>query len=561
MPARKEYLRLIVAKVKTAFEEKWSEKLLVVCREEVLDTSSSILSSSSMLTASHGKSFIRPASSINDSFSTANNNNTCFVYTLEIHSKRTESVIQSKLTTSETSSEEKPTSTNNSFQSTGSSTSATSSTSGTAQQNNPHHGIISGVGKRLLHVATHNLQPKKRFLLSKDIRVMSAQELTNRQHTLILFFEHPLYIHFRQEEEYVEWFDFLAKVIHTEETSVKQGICAIIESITDACVVSDADGIITGFNTQAEKLFGYSKEEVVDKGVNVSILMPDSYAKYHQQILTRYNKHRNRVPSTPAQLENETCHDPRVEQDETCLQEPVPFVENQETNGCGMIETIDSDGIKEVLKSLIHTIFFRTEVRNEISIFRKEVATDLSNLRMDVTNISNNIDTLYELAILPYMTEDKAYEVKSPYKLDCCLITKDPIEEQEWTNKLLELKSQKLLEHYEKLQYETDFVEINFLKIKKEDRKCVQIFEATISNLKHGGMLLTKLVQLERQVMMFSKIHPSHTIECIGLVSTGENPKIKETVEKHQNILSITWKMLNEGKFKYLQRGHSVGIR
>ena len=180
---------------------------------------------------------------------------------------------------------------------------------------------------------------------------------------------------------------------------------------------------------------------------------------------------------------------------------------------------------------------------------------------MNVTNISKNIDTLYELALLPYMTEDDVYEVKSPYKLDCCLLAKDPIEEHEWNNKLLDLKSQKLLEHHEKLQYETNLVEINILKIKKEDRKCVQIFDATISNLKHGATLLIKLVQLERQVMMFSKIYPSHTIECIGLVSTGENPKIKETVEKHQNILSITWKMLNEGKFKYLQRGHSVGIR
>ena len=367
----------------------------------------------------------------------------------------------------------------------------------------------------------------------------------------------------------------LRKIIETDKNDIPVSIIRFIGAVDRNEVAKQVEAKLT----RKCRLFTDLVREEADKYCNVvkpySAVGEDAISQQDEQSVVEDAKgkqdelfpnsldhpiEKNESTIFPAQLENETCHDPRVEQDETCLQEPVPFVENQETNGCGMIETIDSDGIKEVLKSLIHTIFFRTEVRNEISIFRKEVATDLSNLRMDVTNISNNIDTLYELAILPYMTEDKAYEVKSPYKLDCCLITKDPIEEQEWTNKLLELKSQKLLEHYEKLQYETDFVEINFLKIKKEDRKCVQIFEATISNLKHGGMLLTKLVQLERQVMMFSKIHPSHTIECIGLVSTGENPKIKETLQKHQNILSITWKMFNEGKFKYLQRGHSVGI-
>ncbi|KAG2393960.1 hypothetical protein C9374_003724 [Naegleria lovaniensis] len=256
MPFPKEILRYTVCKVKTTFDDKWSERVVAVTKEEVLNVAHGGIGSrllSSKANHSFGSSSIFGASSSSLA-------NTSVIYSLEIYHTKHESQIRNAMAAS-----------------------ATNSTHVPSTQHSSHKN------------SKPTLEPKKKGILHREIRIMSGKEFTNRLNTLILFFEQPLYLNFKKESDYKEWFEYLTKLINVEESEMKEGIGAIIESITDACVVSDADGIITGFNAQAEKLFGYSKEEVVDKNVNVSILMPDSYAKYHQQILNRYNKHRNRV--------------------------------------------------------------------------------------------------------------------------------------------------------------------------------------------------------------------------------------------------------------------------
>lgn len=62
----------------------------------------------------------------------------------------------------------------------------------------------------------------------------------------------------------------------------------IIEAAPDAMVISNQEGEIQIINKQTEKLFGYTKEELIGK--KVEILMPQRFAHGHHQHRENYNK-------------------------------------------------------------------------------------------------------------------------------------------------------------------------------------------------------------------------------------------------------------------------------
>ncbi len=61
---------------------------------------------------------------------------------------------------------------------------------------------------------------------------------------------------------------------------------AILETTVDGIITIDESGTVESFNAAAERIFGYSAEEVV--GRNVSILMPLPHASEHDGYMQRY---------------------------------------------------------------------------------------------------------------------------------------------------------------------------------------------------------------------------------------------------------------------------------
>lgn len=85
-------------------------------------------------------------------------------------------------------------------------------------------------------------------------------------------------------------------VLHAEVTDARAAqataeareahLRSILETIPDAMVVIDAQGLIQSFSIAAERLFGYTPEEV--RGRNVNMLMPSPYREAHDGYLARY---------------------------------------------------------------------------------------------------------------------------------------------------------------------------------------------------------------------------------------------------------------------------------
>ncbi|WP_425402270.1 PAS domain S-box protein [Inquilinus limosus] len=77
-----------------------------------------------------------------------------------------------------------------------------------------------------------------------------------------------------------------ARAAQTTAEAREAHLRSILETIPDAMVVIDAQGLIQSFSNAAERLFGYTREEV--QGRNVNMLMPSPYREAHDGYLARY---------------------------------------------------------------------------------------------------------------------------------------------------------------------------------------------------------------------------------------------------------------------------------
>jgi PAS domain S-box-containing protein len=67
-----------------------------------------------------------------------------------------------------------------------------------------------------------------------------------------------------------------------------QRLAAIVESSHDAIVSKDLDGIITSWNSGAERIFGHLAEEIIGKPI--TILIPSNYQKDEEMIMERIRR-------------------------------------------------------------------------------------------------------------------------------------------------------------------------------------------------------------------------------------------------------------------------------
>jgi PAS domain S-box-containing protein len=66
----------------------------------------------------------------------------------------------------------------------------------------------------------------------------------------------------------------------------EQRIKAIVDTAADPVITITGKGLIQSFNRAAEKLFGYTEDEVLDE--NIKMLMPSPYREEHDEYLHRY---------------------------------------------------------------------------------------------------------------------------------------------------------------------------------------------------------------------------------------------------------------------------------
>jgi two-component system, LuxR family, sensor kinase FixL len=63
-------------------------------------------------------------------------------------------------------------------------------------------------------------------------------------------------------------------------------LASILDTVPDAMIVIHEDGTVQSFSSAAERLFGYSRAEVIGK--NIKMLMPSPYRENHDDYLQRY---------------------------------------------------------------------------------------------------------------------------------------------------------------------------------------------------------------------------------------------------------------------------------
>ncbi|PZR32404.1 PAS domain S-box protein [Caulobacter segnis] len=68
--------------------------------------------------------------------------------------------------------------------------------------------------------------------------------------------------------------------------AVNDHLRSILDTVPDAVVVIDRQGLMTSFSPAAERMFGWTEAEVLGK--NVSLLMPEPYKAQHDAYLDRY---------------------------------------------------------------------------------------------------------------------------------------------------------------------------------------------------------------------------------------------------------------------------------
>lgn len=127
-------------------------------------------------------------------------------------------------------------------------------------------------------------------LKDANIQIIDATSFCGKKNTIGIFVlgQNPMIYLADSEAEQKKWIEELKKQTHASQHQTKQQedqLIQTLEAVLDPTVITN-DNIIIGFNESASKMFGYAKSEAI--GQNVKILMPRSYATFHDAYIERY---------------------------------------------------------------------------------------------------------------------------------------------------------------------------------------------------------------------------------------------------------------------------------
>lgn len=131
----------------------------------------------------------------------------------------------------------------------------------------------------------------EQYLRTGDAKIIGiGREVTGRRRDGTLF---PVHLSVREmringDRKFTGMLRDLTKRVYLEDAlgASEARWRAVIDSAVDGIVVIDAHGRIEAFNRAAERLFGYTIDEVL--GRNVDMLMPSPYREEHDTYLSRY---------------------------------------------------------------------------------------------------------------------------------------------------------------------------------------------------------------------------------------------------------------------------------
>jgi PAS domain S-box-containing protein len=157
-----------------------------------------------------------------------------------------------------------------------------------------HEDEVLGRNVSILMPSPHHEQHDgylKRYLATGEAKIIGiGREVTGRRRDGTVF---PLHLSVREmliggERKFTGLLQDLTKRAHLEGAlgASEARWRAIIDSAVDGIILIDAHGRIEAFNQAAERLFGYTLDEVL--GRNVNVLMPSPYHEEHDTYLSRY---------------------------------------------------------------------------------------------------------------------------------------------------------------------------------------------------------------------------------------------------------------------------------
>ncbi|KAF0979801.1 hypothetical protein FDP41_000954 [Naegleria fowleri] len=176
--------------------------------------------------------------------------------------------------------------------------------------------------------------------------------------------------------------------------------------------------------------------------------------------------------------------------------------------------------------------------------------TTLYNTREEVAQEYNELLAKHYQSLLMEHKDEGKPKTKSSKKKQC--LRNPP---------LLNHPTTASVENAAKLNLDAEEIEINFIKKHKENGN-VEIYEATISSFSNDEKLLTKMLQLERQIMFYKECFKNTVISRVGLVSPSNSnlERVEKIIEQHNGLFVNIQLFIENNTFSVVKEGHKPEI-